>query len=174
MVNDDDRPAALLTKAQRAYIQGERDYRPSAEREVKKRIRSRIRASLADIELINRELELDELEKAVENGGNPSDLVAFAVVIEEIAPDYGTGVQGAEPSPEPETMLQVGVMDALRLLGQSWEEIMITIDRGDPLEELAEKDPSTLTGDELDQLLAADLLSREEYALAILEGNDEQ
>jgi len=163
--NSSDRPSALLTKAQRAYLRGERpDYSPSAERDVKRRIRDRIRASAADASLIIEEVEPDEIEKAAEEAAtNASALVALAVLIEELSPNYGTGVEGADDNPL-ETTVSAGIQNGFRKLGHSWRGIDVTVKRGDPLDELAERELSTLSLNELDQIFMAGRITREEYS----------
>jgi len=47
-----DRPASLLTDAQRAYLLGEKEYRPSTARDVRQRVQQRIAASAADYALL--------------------------------------------------------------------------------------------------------------------------
>lgn len=47
-----DRPASLLTDAQRAYLLGEKEYRPSTARDVRRRVQQRIAASAADYALL--------------------------------------------------------------------------------------------------------------------------
>lgn len=61
----DDRSAALLTQAQRAYLHGEKEYRPSVERDVRKRIRDRLRGSFLDAPIIFRNLSQDDIESAL-------------------------------------------------------------------------------------------------------------
>lgn len=56
-------------------------------------------------------------------------------------------------------MIRVGITEALRILGQSWQTIEITIERGDSLDELAQKDLSELSNDELDQLHSEDRIT---------------
>lgn len=165
-MTNEERPAALLTKAQRAYLRGERtDYSPSAERDVRQRIRTRLRASVSDISLIIKEMELKEIKKAVERDGSDwSNLVALVVVANEYLPEYGTGVQGSDPPQEPESTIRSGITTGLHRLGYTWKEVVVKIDRGDPLEELAEKDLADLSLDEIDHLLTAGLITREERA----------
>jgi hypothetical protein len=69
MVEDTDRPAALLTNAQRAYLRGEREYSSSAERDVKQRIRDRVTESIKDFSLLFEHWHQEEREKVF----TPSD-----------------------------------------------------------------------------------------------------
>jgi hypothetical protein len=48
----DDRPASVLTDAQRAYLRGEKDYRPAVERDLQSRLRKRVRAAVEDLALL--------------------------------------------------------------------------------------------------------------------------
>lgn len=66
MSDDRDRPAALLTDSQRAYLRGEKDYRPSVERDVKRRIRNRIQAATEDLALLLDRSDWEEVEKALD------------------------------------------------------------------------------------------------------------
>lgn len=163
-MSDDERPAALLTKAQREYLRGERpDYSSSTEREVKQRIRERIGSSVDDISLLVERLDLEELKKAI--GGEShkwGDLVALVVLADEVLSD--TEPRGAEGDPFPELSIENGIGAALRRLGQSWETIDVTIERGGPLDDLAQKDLTELSESELDQLRMAHKITREEYA----------
>jgi hypothetical protein len=65
----EERPAALLTKAQREYLRGEKDYAPSTERDIRSRIRDRVRDGLADLELLVEYLPDEELEEAIRPEG---------------------------------------------------------------------------------------------------------
>lgn len=180
---------SLLTDTQRKFL---RMSQAEREEQFTKQLRSyhnrnilkRLHVGLPDISLILTALPIEDLKEAVEYDSSYvanedteplslSDLVTLAFVIEAQLPHYGTGVQGQQYRPErrAELMVRVGIMDALQLLGESWTDITVNVDRGDPLKELAERDPSTLLDDELDQLKRAGLLSREEYARAILGTN---
>jgi len=59
----DDKPTAILTNAQRQYLKGEKDYRPSVERQVKRRIRNRMEQGVADFTTLFSELEQEEVRK---------------------------------------------------------------------------------------------------------------
>jgi hypothetical protein len=63
MADDTDRPAALLTKAQRAYLRGDRDYSPSGEREVTVRMRKRVANAIEDFTLLFEYWDEEEREK---------------------------------------------------------------------------------------------------------------
>jgi len=168
---DADRPAALLTQAQRDYLRGGKSYRPSVERDVRRRIRERIQAGVADVSLLVDEFDgfRDDLEQAGEEITETSDLVALAVLIEHITPDYGTGVAGADDPDERELTITVGVSNAFQALGISYEKIDATIKEGDPLRDLAEGDLATLPESTLNQLLTAGVVTQTEFAEAVLE-----
>lgn len=59
----DDKPAAILTNAQREYLNGEKDYSPSVERQVKRRIRERIEQGMVDFTTLFCELDQEEVRK---------------------------------------------------------------------------------------------------------------
>jgi hypothetical protein len=59
----DDKPTAILTNAQRKYLQGEKEYRPSVERQVQRRIRERIEQGIADFTTIFHKLDQEEVRK---------------------------------------------------------------------------------------------------------------
>lgn len=172
-MSDDERPAALLTKAQREYLRGERpDYSPSTEREVRQRIRERIGASVDDISLLVERLDLEELKKAIGDESHQwGDLVALVVLADEVLPD--TKPRGAEGDPFPELSIENGIGAALRRLGQSWETIDVTIERGGPLDDLAQKDLAELSESELEQLRLAHKITRDEYTDELIRRREE-
>lgn len=55
----------MLTQAQRAYLKGEKEYRPSVERDVRKRIRDRLRGSFQDSQLIFQYLPHEDIKTAL-------------------------------------------------------------------------------------------------------------
>lgn len=65
----DEISAALLTKAQRAYLRGEKDYRPSVEREVRSRIRKRVYASFFDLALLAYNLPDEDYDRIMDDLG---------------------------------------------------------------------------------------------------------
>ena len=83
-----DEQAALLTQAQRSYLRGEKEYRPSVERQVKLRIRNRVRAALVtDLPLLADVFDLEDLVGNTEIDWRSAlrETVAFAVMAAEAA-----------------------------------------------------------------------------------------
>ena len=58
-----NKPAAVLTNAQREYLQGKKDYRPSVERQVRKRIRDRVEQGTADFTTLLNYLDGKEVQQ---------------------------------------------------------------------------------------------------------------
>lgn len=56
----DERPNSLLTKSQREYLRGEKDYSPSTERKTRERIRDRTAAGVSDLKLLSDTLGPDD------------------------------------------------------------------------------------------------------------------
>jgi len=69
----DENPTAILTNAQREYLNGEKDYRPSVERQVQRRIRERIEQGLADFTTLFDKLDQEEVRKIF--GSNTAQLI---------------------------------------------------------------------------------------------------
>lgn len=177
---------SLLTDTQRKFLrlseaEREEQYTKQLRSYHKRNILKRLHVGLPDISIILDELPVEDLIEAVEYDSSYhakedteylflSDLVTLAFVIEGQQPVHDSGVQGPQDRPEgrAELMVRIGIMNALELLGESWKDITVNVDRGDPLEELAERDLTTLSGDELDQLRSAGFITREEYAEAVL------
>lgn len=63
-MSDNDPPAAILTNAQREYIQGKKDYRPSTAEKTDRRIQKRIEYGLFDLRLLFEYLDQEELRKS--------------------------------------------------------------------------------------------------------------
>jgi len=59
----DDKPAAVLTTAQREYLQGKKEYRPSVERQVRQRIRDRVEQGTADFTTLFGALDTQEVRQ---------------------------------------------------------------------------------------------------------------
>lgn len=80
------KPTAILTNAQREYLKGNKDYRPSVEQVTKRRIRERIEVGLSDFTTLFCELEHEELRKTF--GTHTAKKITY---LEEI--------HGEEPTP---------------------------------------------------------------------------
>lgn len=182
MTSDEDRPAALLTEAQRAYLRGEKEYRPSVESKVRQRIRERINASIDDISLLVEQLPPEELEKAVEEATKDGahtwgDLVSLVVLCDEFLWGYGTGVQGeAEYGVPPrglEFEIEDGIAKGLRKLGHSWRSIDVAIEPGGPLDELIQKGLEELSEAELQQLWGANKITQEELRAELVRRSED-
>ncbi|ADJ16805.1 hypothetical protein C497_00220 [Halalkalicoccus jeotgali B3] len=177
---------SLLTDTQREFLrmseaEREEEFTKQLRSYHKRNILKRLHVGLPDISLILEELPIEDLKEAVEYDSSfaaqedtqslsLSDLVTLAFVIESQLPYLETGAKSQQGRPErrAELMVRAGIMNALEMLGESWTDLSVVVDRGDPLEELAEQDLMTLSDDELDQLRSAGFISREEYAEAIL------
>lgn len=112
----DDRPAALLTQAQREYLRGEKDYRPAAERGVRSRIRERARGALFDLQLLFESLDEEDLRKVFQppEGGDSGDV---ATAIENTLGLLYLGsleLEGAPFAADFEQMLEIGMGRAER------------------------------------------------------------
>lgn len=175
---------SLLTDKQREYLRSsdaerKEEYTKQLRSYHRKNIRERLQRGVADITLILDELPLEDLKTVVEPDPeltaseenihfSSADLVTLAFLLEEYLSDQVPNIQDQERHRGSALMIHAGIIEALRMLGQSWQNIEVTIERGDTLDELAQKDLSELSNDELDQLYSDDRISREEYARAIL------
>lgn len=178
MSENDERPAALLTNAQRAYLRGEKEYRPSAERDVRQRIRERLRAGIFDLQMIVSLIPLTDLDKALTEP------------VDELEPGMTmplTNAMSALPAliylnhreTEPKTKgrpdgwrtaydIEEGIKTALARMGVGYEtiEVDIRVERGRDLDEI-EGDLANLDRDELGQLHRAGVIDTSEFADAL-------
>lgn len=170
-MSDSDRPSALLTPAQRQFLDEDYGGENSAhDRAMLSRIRKRIRASIPDISLIVDTFDKAEFKKTFEDDVPiASDLVALAVLAEEHSPEYGTGVSGREPPDEPEATIVAGTRKAFEKLGMGLETIEVIIEAGKPLDELAGEELANLSDDELGQLFSSGRITRKQMSDALLE-----
>lgn len=179
-----DPPASVLTPSQRDYLAGERDPAPAAERAIRSRIRNRLRASVFDYSNIFHNLsfedidaaftEPDELQPSVKlhHASAIGDIVALLFLVERES-------EFSESAPYPgwrmEDLVEGGVSRALNRLGESYEsvDVSVTIERGEPLEELAEQELTELSHDQLRQLLFSGEITNDEFAQATMKMRDE-
>ncbi len=120
----DDKPTAVLTNAQREYLQGEKEYRPSVERQVQRRIRERIEQGIADFTTLFHKLEQEEVRKTF--GSNTGEAIKDH---EEL--------QGESPNP-PTTSASVPSAMAFFLRGLNYGDE--PIHKG--LDEIGEQQPA--------------------------------
>ncbi|GGN27021.1 hypothetical protein [Halarchaeum nitratireducens] len=178
----EDRPAALLTNAQRAYLRGEKDYRPSVERDVKKRIRNRLHAGVLDLSLAFQQLSLEEIDTALsespdfDKGDTLEVPPAFFDVIGLIyLVDRRQELNGPHEGWFMETKVETGIERAFGKIGVSYSmiDVEIDIERGQDLENLAEEETlADLPINTLKQMLFADVIDEEEFAKATLEKSE--
>lgn len=140
-MGDDEEPAALLTQAQRAYLRGEKDYRPSVERQVKTRIRRRVQTALeTDFALLADEFDLEE--NASEFNTLPAravrETISFAIMIGE----------AAKLKTEP-------------IVDEAIEQARNS--RAEVIQQKLQENPDDVTLGELSDLRKAGVLGREEY-----------
>lgn len=91
-VDDDERQDAILTKAYRAYLRGEKDYTEKTEVNTRVRIRDRIKHALADFDLLVNNLTPNDRRLIFEADGNSTrrEFLAEGVVAKD--EDRGAGM----------------------------------------------------------------------------------
>lgn len=158
MGDDQERPSALLTNAQRAWFRGEKEYQPAVERDLRSRIRDRIRAGVQDFTLIIEHLDLADIKKAletpaqdeaeVENGLVSMMALVYLFITDHDKPNW------VESEDLFAKRIERAVTIALNQRGESVKnvEVGIEIDRGDPFDDLLGKGIQELSYDELTQL----------------------
>lgn len=175
----DDPPASVLTGAQREYLFGKRELEGGSERAVKRRIRQRVRVALWDLSLLARVYPNEEIEKIRPNTGestHPTE--ALASMLYRLQPENGAIAEDVHKDEDPtgrdrraawvEGDVSRGIEKVIKQReGVDAEvETTITVERGESLEALAERDLAELSRDELDTLLYTGTITREEYAEA--------
>lgn len=173
-----DFPTSVLTDRQRAFLRGESDITPSGERSIRQNIRERLHASIFDISLIVRRLSLDDIDKAFEEPvdpelGSPQPLAA--AIPDVIALLYIAYRDDEVNKPNThdgwflESNVETGILNALGRLEliNDGVDVSIDIERGEPLDALENRELSTLSRDELKQLLFAGVIDSDEFAEAI-------
>lgn len=176
-------PSAVLTKAQRAYLRGEKDYNRATERDVRARIRERYYASLLDLGLLARECPIEELDEALETGRPeeaPDDPEELAYPMGAL-PDLVTLIYLAHRDVEAEPPAQsdgrrtaVDVESGIKMaligrLGIDAElSVTIEVSRRTNLAALADEtaDLADLSAQQLTDLLKADEITGGEHARA--------
>lgn len=176
---DENAPAAVLTKAQREYLLGERALEGSSERAVQRRIRRRIRAALNDIFLITRAYPESEMQKArADDGERVPPREALAGLLYRLQPENAglrSDLTGESDSHEQnrdrraawaESDIERGIESVIHVSEQVDVDVdaSIMVERGVDLEQLADRDPEHLSSEQLDRLLIHDLIPPEEYA----------
>jgi hypothetical protein len=185
---DSDRPAATLTNAQRAYLRGEKDYKPSVENDIRSRIRHRISASIHDLGLIAdaaAQGDLDVAESIGSDSGAPVwALPAILFLWTNSNKMAGLDLFSDEWDPEPEaqtdlnrrtemfdTQTRRGIQTVLKAdpPGQTITELNneLTIELGPDLTDVAEEDLPSLPRTHLDELLRKEEIDEETYAKAV-------
>lgn len=180
-MQEEERPSSLMTDRQRKFLRGESELSQSGDRAARRRIRERLQAALFDVSLIHSRLPLDDIDKAFEEPDDPelgSSLPLTNTIPDLIALLY-IAFRNSETSDSDSTHdgwfmehnVETGIEHALNRLGVSWEviDVDITIERGEPLDELADQELSSLSRDELKQLLIAGEIDSDEFAEAITE-----
>lgn len=187
-MSEKERPAALLTEAQRDYLRGEKDYAPSAERDIRSRIRERVQASMFDLALVANNLPLDDLDKALSEPDwfepEPGSMLPLGSCMPRLATllylynrDRETQAEGQPDGWATANAVKGGIEAALTRMSVSYEsvDVSIEVDRGDDLETLADRDDlSTLSRDQLTQLLRAGLITGDEHAEAWVKKTEQE
>jgi hypothetical protein len=177
---DSDPPASVLTTAQREYLLGQRALEGGGERAVKRRIRQRIEYALVDLLLLADVCPDKELEKVRPDTGErtlPTQaLAAFLYRMQPenagIAEDF---IESQTPSDRDRraAWVESDVSRGIESMIQKWEgvdadvETSITVERGEDLETLADRNLSELSRDQLDTLLYTGEIGTKEYGEAI-------
>lgn len=183
MGESDELPSALLTNAQRGYLRGEKEYRPSVEEEVRRRIRNRLRATMQDFVLVLRNLDVQDIQTALERRAGLADRERGETIPspeqEEIRLENGMAaaigvvyLAGLERSPPASAQAEddlltytkfvvkraeKGVRMALNRIGVSTESVDVNIDieLGQEFDALAGLDTSELAEYSMTELLQA-------------------
>jgi hypothetical protein len=189
-MSDYDRGSAALTPAQREYLRGESDIEnnSSRERAIRARLRERLRYSILDLALVQNSIEPDDLEGAFEDPelteDNYQNIIhifnqaasVFALMFDGLSRNSKYAHATTSDTEVDERMIEMFesyVSDGLekmynkRGLNVEGIDVAIEVDLGDSLTELAEHDLSTLSRDELDQLLYAGEITFDEYTNAL-------
>lgn len=175
-----DRDAALLTKAQRGLIRGEKTYSQSAEREIRRRIRHRLYNGILDLTLIARELPVEEIDQAFANtpANTPkapvvadptaamTDFNAIQYLVHREVEQEGDAPEGWRLAMDVENGLELALTERLGVDADISVDIEIT--RRGGLEELAQAtdDLTTLSIDQLSRLLKKGHITSDEHAAA--------
>lgn len=176
-------PAAALTKAQRAYLKGEKDYNPATERDIQSRIRERYYASLLDFALLAEECPIEELDEAL-NSGRPDDapddpkelayprggFPAFATLIylahRDVEPESPERPDGWRTAMDVENGIETALVDRLGIDAEV--SVEIEVERREGLASLGDKtdELADLSADQLTNLLRAGEITGDEHAQA--------
>lgn len=164
---------SLLTAAQREYLRGESNIeaRSAHERNMRTRIRSRLRSSFADFPLL-RELE-DRDRKEVfrpPEDAEPFDINPTVGALPDAIAFFYLGVSdqytdAEEVEREFSYIVRNGIRGAVARQGWTVENVTVNIEveRGAPLP-AGEEPLSQMDGDVLQQLLTAGQITREDFA----------
>jgi hypothetical protein len=177
---EEQRAAAMLTKAQRRWIHGEVDYRGSAKRDLMRRIRQRLYNSVLDFSLIAREYPISEIDRSFENIPDGTreppeeshaveamaDFFALKYLVHRDLEQEGDAPEGWRMAMDVENGLELALTERLDVDADVSVEIEIKR-RGD-LETLAKTtdDYSQLTIDQLSKLLKKGYITSDEHAAA--------
>lgn len=193
MVSDDqpDWDAALLTEAQREYLKGNKEYRPSVERDVRKRIRDRLRATLVvDLRLL--------LDGGVKDGRINHDQILSEIDLGQAWPlatllflwasyhptftdreDFEESLRDTETDPSPQIMttrtaksfdraVESGVEVALEYDDTEYVPLEIendlTVSLGESVSDMSEEEIADLPRRTVDRLFRDGDLDMEQYA----------
>lgn len=174
------RQNSLLTAAQREFLttpkeKREEKYSKQQRSYHRQNIQERFCAGMGDIRMLVSALSLEDLSEVIEG----ERYISWRDVAELVV--LGIELDTSRPQPTPpeteipysEHVFEIAIKNAFQKLGIGWREIEITIDRAGPLDELAQRDLVELSQEELDQLRAADKITRAEYAKDILRREEE-
>lgn len=171
-----DRPAALLTNAQRAYLRGEKEYSASAERDLRARIRERIRATIVDLSLLLDTTDPEELEQSLDlveqreahlDGVSAGLTDGIAFLFAANAAAYrGNDVTDPEMY---ETLVAESVRRTCRHAGVAADRVAVDveIEGATPLEEFKVEDLADMPLSALRQRYLAGLISEEQFDRAL-------
>jgi len=177
---EEQRAAAMLTKAQRRWIHGEVDYRGSAKRDLMRRIRQRLYNSVLDFSLIAREYPVSEIDRAFENipeatreppeeghaQAAMADFFALKYLVHRDLEQEGNAPEGWRMAMDVENGLELALTERLDVDAEV--SVDIEINRRGDLETLAKTtdDYSKLKIDQLSKLLKKDYITSDEHAEA--------
>lgn len=178
-MTDQDRPAALLTEAQRLFYLTDEDRKPATERSMRRRIRERVRAGVIDFSILLEHMDPDDIERAFSVGDlEPGKPIP---ILNGINSAFGLFYLGVTPKGEEENLdpyiqhVGAGIREGVARRGKSINELEVRgeIEVGASLEEVAQGDLSEVPLRTLKQLLFAEEITETEFSEAVIEKNED-
>lgn len=161
----DQRPRGILSESDRQYLRNPDEYSKQARYERRRAIIERLHESLHDMPLLVSELDEESRGEAFEDGDLDGKDHTLNVLSWSFALLYLGITDTVEPSELAkdafEGIAASGVRQAYHQRGYSVEEVEVEVNvkRGEPLDELREREPDELSYPEVNQLLESGELS---------------